>query len=859
MSISQTSTPPLSRKVFIRDNIVFTSLTSDYLPDIPRPVLELDSPFPSLVVCQKPRWVDPRYYSLAYTPVSPRYDKPFDILKLPGSLAVDQFRSTTGGFMYRTPPVLRQALEQLERELLQIEAILSKHITLVGLEFRPIPSPESCGYRRAHKLPRYATRAIKESRDAFVALMAWISYLITAHDRVLVEGGPGKPDFRLWENMLIQNGCPQDRVQELKNSEINIFDASYPRAGVFINYTNFSFHSTMRLCIKNKIPVWVAWDGKGSWKPDVGIQDHLPTTLEYANARTVALAEIEAARRRQEEEAREAAKEVSRKRQEEEEWEAVREATKETALLTNVNSWHSASPAQPAAQDISVPKIPIPHTGSRQKYGETPAQFLKCMAEDRTRRMASENAAQRQRRESREEAQRKHQCPGSSSKAPLVFHWEVDVETGIRMRTQVYRAAVDQIWAGYSNKQRVFDWFHNEWDVCSEFDPDAKCPDGDDVDDDMVDFDMGNVIDPHPSPPISNLPANVMQAAASPLSPASLPAASCNEDNLTDTPPSLPASSYDEDDSTDTLSSVVFVGGLLDILYERYGFLNPGSDAGAALTSSLDWTTTRSILGLISNAPLIQELLSYDNLHRNNGIQSAISHFIQYMLDPVQTIPAALYDIHPESPEPLAHNPHFHIFKRNTKLENDASPADVYFVQLARGSDGMEVMLRDPATVLECYRRFDTLHNIIAFLFMNGRPFYTFLPQHRIPQPQPARMTPSPTLGYYPKDYNPGLREYRYYERVRKEFCSLPRARAALTRGNIIWRLALESIGVPAEEIVSDGPSEEVFTHGTCITNLRTSDVLWDDELSEEEKDLMCGVYRVFTGESFSTTFVSSF
>jgi hypothetical protein len=429
------------------------------------------------------------------------------------------------------------------------------------------------------------------------------------------------------------------------------------------------------------------------------------------------------------------------------------------------------------------------------------------------------------------------------------------------MCTNVYRTAVEQIWAAYSNKQRVFNSYYNEWDVCSEFDPGATCPDGSDVDyDDVDDFDMGGAIDPHPdphpSPPIFNSPANVMQAAASPLSPTSLPAASCNEDNFTNTPSSLPAPSYDKDDSTDTLSSVVFAGGLLDILYERYGFLDPGPNASAALTSSLDWMATRSILGLNSDAPLIQELLSYDNLHKND-IQGAISHFIQYMLDPVQTIPAALYDIHPESPDPLVHKPHFHIFKRNTKLQNDVSPADVYFVQSARGSDGMEVMLRDPATVLECYRQFDTLHDIIAFLFKNGRSFYTFLPQYRIPQPQPARMTPSPTLGYYPKDYKPGLREYRYYERVRKEFCSLPRARAALTRGNIIWRLALESIGVPAEEIVSDGPSEEVFIHGTRITKLQTSDVLWDDELSEEEKDLVCGVYRVFTGEQFPTTLYS--
>jgi hypothetical protein len=70
--------------------MVFTSLTSDYLPQIPLPLLSLDSGFPSLASCQEPRWVDPRYYSLAYTPLSPQYDKPFNILKLPGTLAVEQ-------------------------------------------------------------------------------------------------------------------------------------------------------------------------------------------------------------------------------------------------------------------------------------------------------------------------------------------------------------------------------------------------------------------------------------------------------------------------------------------------------------------------------------------------------------------------------------------------------------------------------------------------------------------------------------------------------------------------------------------------------------------------------------------------
>jgi hypothetical protein len=62
----------------------------------------------------------------------------------------------------------------------------------------------------------------------------------------------------------------------------------------------------------------------------------------------------------------------------------------------------------------------------------------------------------------------------------------------------------------------------------------------------------------------------------------------------------------------------------------------------------------------------------------------------------------------------------------------------------------------------------------------------------------------------------------------------------------------LESFGLPAEEIVRNGPSQEVLTYGISVTNPQTSNILWDDELTEEEKDLICGVCQVFTGEYFS-------
>jgi hypothetical protein len=219
------------------------------------------------------------------------------------------------------------------------------------------------------------------------------------------------------------------------------------------------------------------------------------------------------------------------------------------------------------------------------------------------------------------------------------------------------------------------------------------------------------------------------------------------------------------------------------------------------------------------------------------------------MLAMGQSMPPALCDIHPQSPELFESNFRFQILRRDIMLDGEGELSRVYFIQQTDSSSGLKVMLHDAATILECCRQFRSLAAIISFLFANGRPFRTFFPRDHIPVPQPVRVQNSPSLGYYPKNHRFGLREYHYYEQLRQEFCSLPRARAAIARGALVWRLALESIGAPAEEIISDGPSQEVFTHGTSFQDPDSSVEMCDDVLSEAEMDLMCGVYKVFTGE----------
>jgi hypothetical protein len=63
--------------------------------------------------------------------------------------------------------------------------------------------------------------------------------------------------------------------------------------------------------------------------------------------------------------------------------------------------------------------------------------------------------------------------------------------------------------------------------------------------------------------------------------------------------------------------------------------------------------------------------------------------------------------------------------------------------------------------------------------------------------------------------------------------------------GGIVARLARE---VVRYEDVYWGPSDKVFETGICLRDEKQSFGYWDDQLTAEEVDLICGIYRVDTG-----------
>ena len=66
--------------------------------------------------------------------------------------------------------------------------------------------------------------------------------------------------------------------------------------------------------------------------------------------------------------------------------------------------------------------------------------------------------------------------------------------------------------------------------------------------------------------------------------------------------------------------------------------------------------------------------------------------------------------------------------------------------------------------------------------------------------------------------------------------------------GSIVWHLAVASV---LNNTVLMGPSQDVFSEGSFLSS--ADGYLWDDTLSEDDLEVICGVYKVYTGMFFAS------
>lgn len=115
--------------------------------------------------------------------------------------------------------------------------------------------------------------------------------------------------------------------------------------------------------------------------------------------------------------------------------------------------------------------------GSLPRPNEDLFTFIERREAHRLKVIASESSLEHQSCLQHEENARKDQPPGR--KGARVYYW--DLVEGIRVRTAVGRSNYEDIWERYGSRQRHYDSVADEWEVCTNLDPD-DVPDYHDLD-----------------------------------------------------------------------------------------------------------------------------------------------------------------------------------------------------------------------------------------------------------------------------------------------------------------------------------------------------------------------------------------
>lgn len=160
------------------------------------------------------------------------------------------------------------------------------------------------------------------------------------------------------------------------------------------------------------------------------------------------------------------------------------------------------------------------------------------------------------------------------------------------------------------------------------------------------------------------------------------------------------------------------------------------------------------------------------------------------------------------------------------------------------------IALTSPDTALYLYRLIQResflLSSLATHLAEKGIRFYTLLELEKTPLLMPLSGI-QVTIPQRLPDYVFTLSDYEVYVQQRTQLLCSPWGRAALLYGGIILRIAKEHL---SPEPAGMGPSSAVtdFCLGFGTEDHINGCLYWDDQLSEDELDIICGTHHLHTG-----------
>ncbi|KIK32823.1 hypothetical protein CY34DRAFT_110832 [Suillus luteus UH-Slu-Lm8-n1] len=476
--------------IFVREENVFTSFTASFLPNqIPYepawdPWDDHDTSPDDSTSPLTTRWAYAARPWFPLVPLNAHFDGAiFECLNHSIFSLYTEVNSKGKHMLHRD---IREKWYELEQKLLWCLEILGAGLLIPWGTVLP-RAPSQYGYLRSHSDAKLAKKVALRSRNAFLRLViaAACSWHIMSH----LYHGSNHP----WMALLIDHPTcpiPAEWVHELSRSFVGDLSANVPRTGVFIpsNCCPWELQLPMYECFS--IPVWVLC--KQDFAFDLNLHRYHPS--KEAIAQAIEEQRLAFAR------AIEGQRLCETTWGQDNGWGQDNDTTQSrSALGWDVNAFATQPAPGTALEAPRVdPAFPAPQRLSGQKSGEDWKTFFARHREENLKKEEKESPAQRQSRESREQATKNHSIPGQYSTA-TVFEWRPqDKFGGFLLRIRLTKAEVPDTWGNYSNSTRLYDSFRNEWDLCDQLDP-TSTPDSD-WEEDWFDF-SAPVPDPVPLPP----------------------------------------------------------------------------------------------------------------------------------------------------------------------------------------------------------------------------------------------------------------------------------------------------------------------------------------------------------------------
>jgi hypothetical protein len=468
----------------------------------------------------------------------------------------------------------------------------------------------------------------------------------------------------------------------------------------------------------------------------------------------------------------------------------------------------------------------------------------------------------------------KRACQSRERQPPTIktkmFIWEI-VESPdsmvIYMRNRQMRSMFTDLVDG--DDKRVYDTWANEWDFFPDFitdiqsDPETGVPalclappvelrpfdlDDDEDGEDFYNF-RANSEQPEISSHLSTT-ASIHSALKSPSSRPFTPLSHQSPLRSRQTSPHLgssfghipcplPSSSLKANDAEHIEEHPEFSRDMEETLRFMYGWQRSYGAQILPSPSALDWRGVEKTLGF-SSSPMFQK-----------SEQSSIINFVSSLNRGPTFIDKLSSDLHDLDIKNHGFLGGIFHFREILRLEQDM------FIFHSPSSNACSWVLGVESAVVALYiTRFlvcntrQTIFTVAHHLLERGIPFRTLL-YLRSTLPGPSA-SPHSFLQYNSSTYH----ETKYHFTVLDFNSSMlicktilnKIGRAALLRGGILGRIAREFLSI---DTPLDGPSgwAAVDRKGFCIKAENIGYEYWDDELTEDEVAMICGTYKLYTGE----------